>query len=80
MKNLVITEYFLNDLIDTASRATVGKILKRVDIFDDKETLKKALKEIIYEEYRGVKALLEAHSNGLLSTTVIEFKRSQSED
>jgi len=77
MKNVVITEYFLNDLIDTTSRTTVGKILKRVDIFDDKETLKKALKEVIYEEYRNVRALLEAHSNGLLSTTLIEFKRDQ---
>ena len=78
MKNVVITEYFLNDIIDTSSRTTVGKVLKRVDIFDDKDTLKKAIKELIYEEFRNIKALLEAHSNGLLSTTLVEFKRTNS--
>ena len=74
MELIQLTTKFLNNVIDTCSRTTVGKILKRVDLFDDKETLKKEVKELIYEEYRALKALLEAHSNGLLCTRIVEFK------
>lgn len=79
MKGLQLTAKFLKDIIDSCSRTTVGKVLKRVDIFDDKETLKKDIKELIYEEYRALKSLIEAHSDGLLNTRVIEFK-STNED
>ena len=74
MEGVQLTAKFLNEIIDMCSRTTVGKILKRLDIFDDKETLKKEVKELIYEEYRTLKALLEAHSNGVLSTRTVEFK------
>ena len=74
MELIQLTTKFLNNVIDTCSRTTVGKILKRVDLFDDKETLKKEVKELIYEEYRALKALLETHSNGLLCTRIVEFK------
>ena len=74
MESLQLTAKFLTDIIDSCSRTTVGKILKRIDLFDDKDTLKKDCKELIYEEYRALKALLEAHSNGVLSTKIIEFK------
>ena len=74
MNGIQLTAKFLNEIIDTCSRTTVGKILKRVDIFDDKDVLKKEVKELIYEEYRTLKSLLEAHSNGVLSTRIVEFK------
>lgn len=74
MESVQLTAKFLNDVTDTCSRTTVGKILKRIDIFNDKDTLKKEVKELIYEEYRTLKSLLEAHSNGVLSTRVVEFK------
>lgn len=74
MAGVQLTAKFLNDVIDTCSRTTVGKLLKRIDIFGDKDTLKKEVKELVYEEYRTLKALLEAHSDGLLSTRVVEFK------
>ena len=77
MEGVQLTARFLHEVTDTCSRTTVGKILKRIDIFDDKEVLKKEVKELIYEEYRALKALLEAHSNGVLSTTVIEFKSKE---
>lgn len=73
MEGVQLTAKFLNDITDTCSRTTVGKILKRIDIFGDKEVLKKEVKELIYEEYRALKALLEAHSNGVLSTRTVEF-------
>jgi len=72
-----LTEDFLNNTLDACSRTTVGKILKRIDLFGDKEILKKDCKELIYEEYRSLKALLEAYSSGLLSTTVVKFKTPQ---
>jgi len=74
MEGVQLTAKFLNDIIDTCSRTTVGKILKRIDIFGDKDILKKEGKELIYEEYRTLKSLLEAHSNGVLSTRTVEFK------
>ena len=77
MELIQLTTKFLNDTIDSCSRATVGKILKRVDIFEDKDILKKEIKELIYEEYRAVKALLEAHSDGMLCTRVVTFKEKE---
>jgi hypothetical protein len=74
MDVIQLTTKFLNSVIDSCSRTTVGKILKRIDLFKDEETLKKEVKELIYEEYRSLKALLEAHSNGLLCTRIVEFK------
>jgi len=75
MDVIQLTTKFLNNTIDTCSRTTVGKILKRVDLFSDTDVLKKEVKELIYEEYRALKALLEAHSNGLLCTRVVEFTK-----
>jgi len=77
MELVQLTAKFLNNTIDSCSRATVGKILKRVDLFDDTNVLKKEIKELIYEEYRALKSLLEAHSNGLLCTRVVEFKKDE---
>ena len=74
MELVQLTTKFLKDTIDSCSRATVGKMLKRVDLFDNTETLKKEIKELIYEEYRALKSLLEAHSTGMLCTRVVEFK------
>jgi len=74
MNSIQLTTEFFNNTIDITSRTTVGKILKRIDIFDDKEVLKKDVRELIYEEYRALKALFEAHSNGILSTRVIKFE------
>ena len=78
MELVQLTNKFLNDTMDNCSRATVGKILKRVDLFADKDILKREIKELIYEEYRAVKALLEAHSIGMLCTRVVEFKKQDS--
>jgi len=77
MATILLTNDFLDRVIGDTSRSTVGKILKRVDLFSDKEVLKKDIKELIYEEYRGLKSLLEAHSDGLLNTRVVTFKSTE---
>ena len=74
VETILLTNSFLDKIVGDSSRSTVGKILKRVDLFEDKEVLKKDIKELIYEEYRSLKALLEAHSDGLLDTRIVTFK------
>jgi len=68
MELIQLSPQFFNEVLDTCSKTTVGKILKRVDIFDNKQVLKKEIKELIYEEYRNIKALLDAHSKGVQAT------------
>ena len=43
----------------------VGKLLKRVEILDDKEYLKKEIKELIYESSREMRDIFLAYSAGL---------------
>jgi hypothetical protein len=43
----------------------VGKLLKRIEILDDKEYLKKEIKELIYESSREMRDIFLAYSAGL---------------
>jgi hypothetical protein len=47
------------------SSALVGKVMKRMELFDDRVVLRKEVKELIYEQFRHFKDLLIAHSAGL---------------
>ncbi len=71
-----VNSVFLDGLIERMSRQTVGKILKRHEVIEDKDTLKKEVRELIYEEYRALKSLIEVHANSL-SFTHITFKNNQ---
>ena len=73
MAELKIGEDQLNEIVDYCSRAACGKILKRFEIIDNKDTLKKEVKELLYEEYRTLKSLLKASGEGL-SFTQFKFK------
>lgn len=42
-----------------------GKLLKRFDLFEDREILKKEIKELIYEHFRELKELIEAYGQGV---------------
>lgn len=53
----------------------VGKLLKRIEILDDKEYLKREIKELIYESSREMRDIFIAYSNGL---EVSYFNFSQS--
>lgn len=55
-----ITRELLEKLISLESNKTVGILMKRFEIIDDKETLKKELKEQIYESYRNMRDLIIA--------------------
>lgn len=53
----------------------VGKLLKRIEILDDKEYLKREIKELIYESSREMRDIFIAYANGL---EVSYFNFSQS--
>jgi len=74
---LKISDEYLEELISIRSKNLVGKVLKRFEIFDDKETIKSSCKELIYEEFRTLRDLLVAHNKGL-NITVLKFvKKSE---
>jgi hypothetical protein len=71
------TEY-LQELFDYEGKSLVGKILKRFEIIDEKEVLKREIKEIIYEEIRQIRNLLLAGGRGL-DQTVFKFNNFNKE-
>ena len=78
MENKVfeIREDYLNELIDLQGRTLCGKILKRFELFDNKDVLKSEIRELIYEGYRQFKELLIAHNYGL-KLTIFKFKEEK---
>jgi len=72
-------EYDLKTLceaLELEARKVCGKVLKRFEIIDDKEILKKDLKELIYESFRDTRDILIALGRGL-EPTVFEFKTKE---
>ena len=69
-----IDEEYLKELIDYAGKALVGKILKRFEIIENRETVKSDAKELVYEEFRQLRDLIIAHNRGL-NITQFHFKK-----
>jgi len=65
MEEFRVSSEHLDNIINGCSRSLVGKVMKRFEIFEDKEDIKKSIKELIYENYREVKALIESFSQGV---------------
>ncbi len=65
MKNLTIPVKAFDDLIKFSSNKTVGKVMKRIEICDDKEVMKAQIKELLYEQYRDLGDLIFALNYGL---------------
>lgn len=63
----------LKELISECGNITCGQILKRIDILDDKESLKTCVKELVYEGYRNLKHMLKAYEKGA-KVTHFKFK------
>jgi hypothetical protein len=62
---IILTKKDLVNILSDASRAAVGKLMKRFDLHLDREILKSECKETIYESYRDIKVQLECYSKGL---------------
>ena len=66
----------LNEFIDNSARVLVGTLLKRIEVLDKEKALSASLykaisKELIYENARNLKKLLEVYSN----IGKVEFKQ-----
>lgn len=73
-KELRIREDSLEELIQHIGSSLVGKLMKRMELFDDLSVIKKESKELVYEQLRQLKDLLIAHSAGL-DMVKIDFVR-----
>jgi len=65
MDNFFVSKEYLEDAVTQSARNLVGKIMKRFEILDDKEAIKKEVKELIYENYRDLTSILKAFSYGV---------------
>lgn len=66
---LRIRHEYLLELVGLQSKKTVGKIMKRFEIIEDKSVLKNEIKELVYESYRDLRDLLLAGGRGLEQKT-----------
>jgi len=57
-KLILIDEQLLKYLIMQESQKIVGKCMKRFEIHDDKNEIKKEIKELLYECYRDLGDLI----------------------
>ena len=64
-KKLTIDKDYLSELTNFVSRSLCGKCMKRFEILEDKNMIKSDIRELVYEEFRHLRSLIEAHSRGL---------------
>lgn len=62
MDEIKINKNLLNKIIEKESAKLVGKCMKRFEISEDKDEIKKQIKEILYESMRDVMDLIIACS------------------
>jgi hypothetical protein len=67
---LKITEETLNSIIDQEARKTVGIILKRYELIQDREILKKEIKEILYESFRNLRDMVRVIGKESINLTL----------
>lgn len=63
--SVTVTQSYLKKVIDFTSSSLVGKLLKRFEILDDKQDVKKVCKELIYEEFRQLRDLIIGYDQGV---------------
>jgi len=65
MEKYTISKEYLDSVMDAWSRGLIGKVCKRFEILYDKEDIKKAVKELIYENVRDLKLNIRSFSYGV---------------
>lgn len=65
MDKLTLSEKYIDDVLNTGFNSLVGEQMKRFEILENKEEIKKACKELAYEKKREIKALLKAFNYGV---------------
>jgi predicted house-cleaning noncanonical NTP pyrophosphatase (MazG superfamily) len=71
---LKITEESLNQIIDQEARKTVGHILNQYDLIEDKNLLKKEIKEILYQSYRNLRDMVRVVGKESINLTITKSK------
>jgi len=56
--NIIIDEQLLNIIFQQESSKLVGKCLKRFELSDNKEEIKKQIRELLYEGLRDIKDII----------------------
>lgn len=64
-KEFKISEKHLEELLSYIGRSLTGKLMKRFEIIENKDILKSETKELVYEEIRHLRDLIESHQFGL---------------
>lgn len=72
-RTLFISESDLEELTSINSKKLCGKIMKRFEIIENKEVLKKEVKELIYESYRDYRDVLVSMGHGI-KKKIYKFK------
>lgn len=65
MKELRISEEFLDQILNQQAKTLVGVAMKRFELTSDTTLLKNEMKELIYENYRSLKTLLKSFNCGV---------------
>lgn len=65
MEEYRVSEEYLNKIMEKWSRVLVGQVMKRFEILDDKQAIKASVKELIYENTRVLKELIESFDLGI---------------
>lgn len=60
-----VSHQYLDEATKSFAQSLVGKCMKRFELSEDKEEIKKAVKELIYESARDLKAQIKAYSMGV---------------
>lgn len=66
MDSYTVSKKFLDDVISTSSSALCGMVMKRFEILEDKEDIKRAIKELVYENGRNIKSLIKSFGTGVV--------------
>jgi len=70
---------YLQEVLQQESQKLVGKLLKRLEIIDDKDILKKTTKELVYEQFRDLSTIFNSYAQGVEST-YFKFLNTKSEE
>jgi hypothetical protein len=76
MDEIRVTKEFLDTATTQSAKALVGRVFKRFEVLKDDDARKAAIKELIYENFRDHKTLLESFSKGSVQFKVKTPTRS----
>lgn len=67
---LKIPEETLNYICEQEAKKTVGIVMKRYEFIQDKEVLKKEIKEILYEAFRNLRDMIRINGKESINLTI----------